>query len=141
MKSRLAPFALALALAGCIAAGFALQDGPREQGESALKDRDWARAARLLEGALPQAKAGQDEILHLLATALQNDGKHDAAIAALDRLLKDYPASPLRMKALYKKGDVLAAKKEFALAAPIYDAQVAAITAPERRKRIAMIYV
>jgi TolA-binding protein len=45
------------------------------------------------------------------------------------------------MKSLYKKGDVLAAKKEFALAAQIYDAQVAAITAPERRKRLAMIYV
>lgn len=141
MKARLAPLAILAALAGCIAAGLALQEGPREQGEAALKDRDWARAARLLGDAVAQAKAGQDEILYLLATAQQNGAQHDAAIASLDRLLRDYPASPLKMKALFKKGDVLAAKKEFALAAPIYDAQVAAITAPDRRKRIAMIYV
>lgn len=141
MKARLSPFALAVALAGCIAAGFALQEGPREQGESALKDRDWAKATRLLTDALAQAKEKQDEILYLLATAQLHDGKHDAAIATLDRLPKEHAASPLKMKALYKKGDALAAKKEFALAAQIYDAQVAAITAPERRKRLAMIYV
>ncbi|HLF92538.1 MAG TPA: tetratricopeptide repeat protein, partial [Planctomycetota bacterium] len=141
MKARLSPFALAVALAGCIAAGFALQEGPRELGESALKDRDWAKASRLLTDALATAKEKQDEILLLLAAAQLHDGKHDAAIATLDRLLKDHAASPLKMKALYKKGDALAAKKEFALAAQIYDAQVAAITAPERRKRLAMIYV
>ncbi len=131
----------AVALAGCLAAALALQEGPREAGEAALKDRDWTRASRLLLDALAQAKERQDEILYLLATAHQNGGQHDPAIAALDRLLKEHPGSALRMKSVFKKGDILAARKEYALAASIYDAQVAALTAPERRKRLAMIYV
>ncbi|MCE9581249.1 MAG: tetratricopeptide repeat protein, partial [Planctomycetes bacterium] len=113
----------------------------RAAGEVALKDRDWAKAEQLLTQALGEAKSGQDEILLLIATAQQNAKNWDGAIATLDKLVKDYPASGYRMKALYKKGDVLSAKKEFALAAQIYDAQVAAVTAPERRKKIAMVYV
>jgi tetratricopeptide (TPR) repeat protein len=141
MKIRLAAVMLVATLAGCLAATLALQDGPREQGESALKDRDWAKAIPLLTAALAQAKTGQDDLLYLLATAQQNAAQHDVAIVTLDRLLKDYPTSALRMKALFKKADVLAARKEFAPAAQIYDAQVAAILAPDRRKRLAMIYV
>ncbi len=141
MRTRLAVFLSLAALAGCMAASSLPQEGPREAAETALKDRAWAKAAALLNDALAAAKTGQDEILYLLAIAHQQGGRHDDAIAALDRLVKDHAASPLRMKALFKKGDVLAAKKEFALASQIYDTQVAAITAPERRKKLAMIYV
>ncbi len=139
-KRRLALLSVVLAVVCLVNADPPVTDN-RALGESALKDRDWAKAEQLLTQALGEAKAGQDEILILIATAQQNAKKNDEAIASLDRLVKDYPASGLKMKALYKKGDVLAAKKEFALAGQIYDAQVAAITAPERRRKIAMIYV
>ncbi len=141
MKLRLVLYPLAIVMTGCLATAIVHQDGPREAGETALKDRDWAKAERLLSDALGSAKEKQDEILYLLATAQQRAGKHDAAIATLDRLVKDHAASPLRMKALFKKGDVLAAKKEFAIAAGLYDQQVTSLTAPERRKRLAMVYV
>ena len=142
MKTRHAT-ALSLAiLAGCLgSAPTSRQEGPRDAAETALKDRDWAKAATLLTDAIAKATTGQDDLLYLLAVAHQQAGKHDDAIAALDRLTKDHPTSALKMKAAFKKGDVLAAKKEFALASQIYETQVAAITAPERRKKLAMIYV
>ncbi|MCC6741318.1 MAG: tetratricopeptide repeat protein [Planctomycetia bacterium] len=139
-KRRFALLALVLAVVCLVNADPPPTDN-RALGEAALKDRDWAKAEQLLTTALGEAKSGQDEILLLIATAQQNAKKNDEAIASLDRLVKDYPASGLKMKALYKKGDVLAAKKEFALAGQIYDAQVAAVTAPERRNKVAMVYV
>ncbi|KAF0245707.1 MAG: large extracellular alpha-helical [Planctomycetota bacterium] len=139
-QRRFALFAALLALI-CLVNADPPPSDARTAGETALKDRDYAKAETLLTQALGEAKSGQDEILILIATAQQNAKKNDEAIASLDRLVREYPASGLKMKALYKKGDLLAAKKEFALAGQIYDAQVAAVTAPERRKKIAMIYV
>lgn len=141
MRQRRFAFLAVLLVAVCFVVADPNPADNRANGEAALKDRDWAKAEQLLTQALGEAKSGQDEILMMIATAQQYAKKYDEAIASLDRLVKDYPASGFRMKALYKKGDVLAAKKEFALAGQIYDAQVAAITAPERRKKIAMIYV
>ncbi|MBI2932748.1 MAG: tetratricopeptide repeat protein [Planctomycetes bacterium] len=129
------------ALAGCLAAAAARQDDPRAAAETALKDRDWAKAEKLLKNAIPSAKQDQDELLFLLATAQQHAGRYDDALATLDRLLNDHPASPLCMKALFRKGDALASKKDFASAARITDNQVAALTAPPRRKKLAMVYV
>ncbi|MBI2922714.1 MAG: tetratricopeptide repeat protein [Planctomycetes bacterium] len=141
MKSRRFALLAALLATFCLVNADLPATDARSQGEAALKDRDWAKAEQLLGQALAAAKEGQDEILYMIATAQQNAKNHDAAIATLDRLVKEHPASGLRMKAIFKKGDVLSAKKEFALAAQIYDAQVAALTGAERRKKIAMVYV
>lgn len=128
-------------LAGCLAAVAVLQDGPREAGERALQDRDYARAAALLVDALGAAKDGRDEILYLLAVAQAQGGKSDEALATLDRLLQDHPGSALRGKARFKRGDVLAAKKDFAAASAIYDDGLKAIVDPARRKSLAAVYV
>jgi tetratricopeptide (TPR) repeat protein len=136
-------FALLAALAAsiCLVDADPPPQDARSVGEQALKDRDWAKAEEQLTKALGEAKDGQDAILYMIATAQQHAAKHEAAIATLDRLVKDHPAGAMKLKALFKKGDVLAAKKEFALAAQIYDAQVATLTAAERRRKIAMVYV
>ena len=63
MKTRLVLFALAAAMAGCLASAAAFQADPRSDGEEALKARDWARAEKLLTQALGAAKEGQDELL------------------------------------------------------------------------------
>ncbi|HEX7898184.1 MAG TPA: tetratricopeptide repeat protein [Planctomycetota bacterium] len=133
--------ALLAALAGCLAAAAVLQDGPRERGEDALRDRDYARAAALLAEALATAKDGKDEILYLLAAAQARGGKPDEALATLDRLLQEHPASPLRRKAAFKRGDVLAARKDFAAALAIYDDGLKAIVDPARRKALAGVFV
>ncbi len=139
MRTTLVPL-LALA-AGCLGVAVALQEGPRGEGEAALRDRDWAKAERLLGEALAAATAGRDEVLYLLAVAQAEGGKPDAALATIERILGEHPASPLRMKAVFKKADVLAAKKDFENAAVFYEGQLGAITDPARRKRLAMVYV
>ncbi len=141
MNRRLPAQAVVLALAGCLAATIRTQEGPREAGEAALKDRDFAKASRLLSQVLAEGGKNQDEILYLLATAQQNEKRYDAAIGTLDRLLREHPASPLRMKAVFRKADVVAARGDFEGAAAGYDGQVAALTAAGRRKTIAMVYV
>lgn len=132
---------IALASLFCLVHADPPPNEARRLGEAALKDREWEKAEKLLYQAMATAKEGQDEILAMIATAQQNAGKHDAAIATLDKLVAEHAASPLRMKAIFRKGDVLAAKKEFGLAAKLYDAQVADLTAGARRKKIAMVYV
>ncbi len=128
-------------LAGCLAAVAVLQDGPREAGERALQDRDYARAAALLGDALGAAQDGKDEILFLLAVAQAHGGKGDEALATLDRLLREAPTTPLKQKALFKRGDILAAKKDFAAASAIYDDGLKAIVDPARRKALAAVFV
>ncbi len=112
-----------------------------EQAEDALKDRDYPRAISLLEKAHAKEKAGKDRILYLLATANQHAKRYDKGIAACDQLLLEHPGSAWSDKAWFKKGDLLALKKEDELAARLYEARVAATASPERRKPLAMIYV
>src|SRR5687768_8053609 len=102
MKLRPALAALLAGLAGCLAA--------------ALRDRDYPRAVTLLAEALGAARTGRDEILFALAVAQARAGKPDDALATLDRLLREHPASPLKRKAAFQRGDVLAARKDFAAA-------------------------
>src|SRR5436190_18750187 len=98
MKKRLFLFFCAALTAGCLAAEVAeLAADPREDGEAALKNRDWAKAEKLLTEALRAAKTGQDELLLEIATAQHQAGNYDAAIATLDRVVSEHPASPLKM--------------------------------------------
>ena len=106
MKKRLFLFVCAALTAGCLAAEVAeFAADPRDDGQTALKNRDWAKAERLLTDVLRTATTGQDELLLDIATAQHQAGKHDAAIATLDRLVAEHPASPLKMKAVFRKGD------------------------------------
>lgn len=141
MKARRLIISLVVVLSGSLAVGLVQEESARRAGETALKNREWDKAAENLQKALAEAKEGRDEILYLLATAQQHGGKHAEALDTLVRLVIEHPKSPLRMKALFKRGDVLAVRRDFEPAAKAYDVQVQALTAPDRRKRLAMIYV
>ncbi len=114
---------------------------PLEEAEEALKDRDYMKAVELFRKAHDQAKEGRDRILYLLATSLQHAGQFDYGIAACDRLLKEHPNSIWAYKTHFKKGELLASKKEHELAAKLSEERVRVLSSPDRRKPLAMIYV
>ncbi|MBI2899259.1 MAG: tetratricopeptide repeat protein [Planctomycetes bacterium] len=138
-KTHLALFVAVAALAGLVAAR--PWADPLEDAEEALKDRDYKKAVELFTKAHDGAKEGRDRILYLLATACQHAGRFDDGIAACDRLLREHPNSVWVYKTHFKKGDLLAAKKEHELAARLAEERVRAVASPERRKAIATIYV
>ena len=60
----------------------------------------------------PQGK-GNDRVLYQLARAQQNSGDTDKAIATLQRLEHDYPASPLVADAHFRAGELLYGRNRF----------------------------
>lgn len=139
MRARLVIYSvLSLAIVGVL---IARPSDSLEDAEKALKDRDYKKAVELFRKAHDEAKEGRDRILYLLATAHQHAGEHDAGIAVCDRLVREHPSSPWVFKAHFKKGDLLAAKKEHELAARLFEERTKAVASPERRKPLAMIYV
>jgi outer membrane protein assembly factor BamD (BamD/ComL family) len=69
----------------------------------------------------PQAP-GNDRVLYQLARAYQNSGDTDRAIATLQRLVRQYPTSPLMADARFRAGELLYGRKRYAQAAVEYRA-------------------
>lgn len=137
-KLRFPVYLSLLALAGYL---LARPGDPLDDAEEALKDRDYRKAVELLKKAHEQAKDDRDRLLYLLATAQQHAGQFDDGIATCDRLLREHPTSVWVYKTHFKKGDLLAAKKEHELAAKLSEERVRVLASPERRKPLATIYV
>ncbi len=78
---------------------------------------------RLLETYPQYAK--NDLVLYQLARAYEADGRTDEALAALDRLVKEYPHTPYYAEAEFRRGETLFVEKRYADAEAAY-AQVLA---------------
>ena len=79
----------------CCAGSIQGQELLRE-GREALTDRHYDKAARLLAQAAAPGQERADEAQLLLGHALLQSKKFDAALAAYDKLLADFPNSVWR---------------------------------------------
>jgi len=70
--------------------------------------------------------AGRDSVLYQLARALEQTGEGDGALAMLDRLVADHPASPHYAEAQFRRGEVFFAAQRYPDAERAYAAVVAA---------------
>lgn len=112
-----------------------------QQGREALTDRRYDEAARLLAQAASPGQERADEAQLLLGHALLGAKKYDDALAAYEKLLRDFPNSPWRKKAVFKKGDVFIAQKQWDKAATIYEPELDYIVSDDRKEQVAEIYL
>ncbi len=66
-----------------------------------------------------------DRILYELARAHQEAMLAEKALALLDRLTREYPHSPLRVEANFRRGELLFELRRFSAAIPAYEAVIA----------------
>ncbi len=97
--------------------------------------------ALVLAGAvgLPAAAAAPataDHELFLKATALFLEKNFPETVVTTDQLVKEFPKSQWRHKAVFLKAQALIEQKKFAEAAAIYDMASARILSPERKQKL-----
>ncbi|MCS6861673.1 MAG: tetratricopeptide repeat protein, partial [Abditibacteriales bacterium] len=114
---------------------------PLAVGREALIERKYEEAVRALTAAASQGGQHADEAQLLLGHAYYYAKKYQEAIAAYDKLLRDFPRSAWRKKALFKKADCYLALKQYDKAAEIYEPEMAYIVSDERKEQVADTYL
>ena len=111
--------------------------------EALLADRNYAEAVDVLETLCQKESAREDRdyLLLLLGHAQFYQQQYAAALEHYRQLVVDYPDSPWKSKALFKQADCYAALKQFEPAEAIYEREVRALVSPERKARIAGVYL
>ncbi len=107
---------------------------PQIQAE--MRDRHFGKAVELANQAVTAKDENADQLLFLKATALFQDKKFPDTVAASEQLMKDFPKSDWRFKAVFLKAQALIEQKKFAEAAVIYQEESARILAPERKQEL-----
>ncbi len=128
---------------GSLAAATAATQAPSD-GEInlALRERDYARAAALIDAALEKADR-PDREFHLFRLGLVHlyDGRPEAAIEQFAAQLKAFPDGPWSRKARFRTADAHVAMRQFAEAESIYAAEVRRLVGDERKVEIASVYL
>ncbi|HPH02286.1 MAG TPA: tetratricopeptide repeat protein [Spirochaetota bacterium] len=106
-----------------------------DEARAALINREYPTAARM--AATENAPAA----ILLQGNALRAMGRHTEAIQAYDRLTAQHPAAAERAKALFGKASSLMALKRFEEAGTILRSALARLSAPDRIKAQALVYV
>ncbi len=134
-----------IALSGTLLAVLALpvfaDNAALQQGREALTDRHYEEASRLLAQAAAPGQERADEAQLLLGQALLRAKKYNEAIAAYDKLLRDFPQSAWRKKALFQKADAYGTLKQWDKAAALYEPELDYIVSDERKEQVADIYL
>jgi len=94
-----------------------------------------ALADKVMTGMATKLEAA-DQVLFLKATALLLDKNFPEAVVVADQLVKDFPKSDWRHKAVFLAAQALIEQKKFAEAAAIYEAESARILSPERKQEL-----
>ncbi|MBK9131908.1 MAG: tetratricopeptide repeat protein [Gammaproteobacteria bacterium] len=104
------------------------EEATPDEARARTDGKDFAAAADLYRELLRAYPAypEQDGVLYQMARAYDNAGSADQALAALDRLVKDYPASPYYLEAQFRRGEILFVEKSYAEAESAYRSVIAA---------------
>ncbi|HUT14196.1 MAG TPA: tetratricopeptide repeat protein, partial [Thermoguttaceae bacterium] len=114
-----------------------VDDGVRQL----LQDRSYAEAVEAIDRAAAVDGAAKDYLTYLKGRALYLQGEHDAAVAVLDGLEKEFPESPWVRRARFAKAVALARKGDFRGAELIYRAEAEYLLSTDRKQQIADIYL
>ncbi len=114
---------------------------PLDLGRRALSDRRYDDAARELAAAVALGGEKAHEAQLLLGHAYFHGKKYAEAIAAYDRLLREFPNSPWRKKALFRKADCHLELKQYDKAAAIYEPELAFLVSDQRKEQVADTYL
>jgi tetratricopeptide (TPR) repeat protein len=106
------------------AEALAARDGAQDGQATAAAQAAIAAYRQLLDE--QPAYSGRDSVLYQLARALEETGDGAAALAMLDRLVAEHPASPHYAEAQFRRGEVFFAVPRYADAERAYAAVVAA---------------
>ncbi len=124
----------------------AAEPPPSQQQEAAinaaLREREFDRAATLIDGRLSDAPAGEQEFLwYRRGLAFLLAEKFGPAISAFDEQLRRFPDGPWAQKALLRKADAHVGLKQFEQAEQIYARAVADLVGAERKGKLAQVYL
>ena len=135
--------ALALLLSLTMAALPARSDTSHlEQGRQALRARQFEQAIAALDRHMAGADTpNRDESVYLKALALFYSKQYVAAVAAVDRLLEEYPESAWRHKASFAKARALIEQRKFREAETIYEQEANRLLSEVRKREIAGVIV
>ncbi len=107
-----------------------------------LGDRKYADAIPLLQTVLDQEGTGaKDAVLFFIGNAYFYQGEYETASEWYARILAEYPDSAWKAKAVFKQAECYLKLKQFDRAERIYEQEVIRLVSPERKERIAKVYL
>ncbi len=97
-------------------------DGADRTSGVTARDPDYRAAIRRYQDFLKTypADAGNDRVLYQLARAYDQLGAVEIELKTLDRLVHDYPATPLRDEAQFRRGELLFSARDYPMAEKAY---------------------
>jgi alpha-2-macroglobulin len=104
--------------------------------QAEMRNRRFDRAVALADKAAKAKDEAADHARYLEATALLLAKKYPEAVVAANRLVKDFPQSDWRHKAVFLAAQALIEQKKFAEAAAIYETESARILSPARKQEL-----
>jgi TolA-binding protein len=107
----------------------------------ALQDRDYPAAVKAIEELQKTKPADRDYLAYLRGWALCLDKKYDQAVASLEQMEKDFPASVWLRRARFAKGIAMAKKRDFQAAEAIFRTEAEYLLSAKRREPLAEVYL
>ena len=112
-----------------------------EKAEGFLADRTYAEAITVLQALLEKDTKNNDYLLYLMGNAFFYQQEYKNAIKWYKKLSNEYPESSWKQKALFKQADCYMHLQHFEQAEAIYEQEVTRLVSPERKERIAEVYL
>jgi TolA-binding protein len=126
----------------CMLCNHTLAEIPKlQEAEELLADRNYPEAFAALQQLSEKGKEQPDYLLLLMGNALFYQKQYHKAIELYERLIVEYPESVWKQKALFKQADCYMQLKQFDQAEKIYEQEVIRLVSPERKERIAEVYL
>jgi len=111
-----------------------------QEAEELLVDRNYTEALAVLQE-LGDEEEEKDYLLFLMGNAFFYQKQYEKAIELYQKLVTKYPESAWKQKAIFKQADCYMQLKQFEQAEKIYEQEVIRLVSPERKERIAKVYL
>jgi len=107
---------------------------------SAMQNKQFSEAVKLLDSMLPTIKSDRDYLLYLKALSLYYDKNYTDSIKSCDEIITEFDKSPWYRKAIFLKADCFIQSKNFTEAEKIYNQEVQRLLSSARKEEIAGVY-
>jgi uncharacterized protein YfaS (alpha-2-macroglobulin family)/TolA-binding protein len=107
---------------------------------SAIQNKQFAEAAKMIDLMLPKYKGERDYLLYLKALSLFYNKDYASAIKPCDEIIVEHEKSPWSKKAVFLKAECNIQQKKFDEAEKIYNQEVQRLLSSARKEEIAGVY-